>query len=210
MSATETGVDTQSPVEDTSAGLSPWARAKAILGGSAGNLVEWYDWFAYASFSIYFAPVFFPEGDATAQYMKTALVFALGFLARPVGAWLMGLYADRAGRKAALTLSVGMMCLGSLVIALTPGYAQIGVAAPVVLLGARLLQHHQHGCRRQLAHDQRHVLEARPEAAALPAGHLAHVGGAGAVLAADREALQQSRAEQDDRRRDPDLGVAGG
>ena len=136
MSATETGVDTQSPVEDASAGLSSWARLKAILGGSAGNFVEWYDWFAYASFSIYFAKVFFPEGDATAQYMKTALVFALGFLARPVGAWLMGLYADRAGRKAALTLSVGMMCLGSLIIALAPGHAQIGIAAPVVLLAA--------------------------------------------------------------------------
>ena len=140
MSATETGVDTQSPVEDASAGLSSWARLKAILGGSAGNFVEWYDWFAYASFSIYFAKVFFPEGDATAQYMKTALVFALGFLARPIGAWLMGLYADRAGRKAALTVSVGMMCVGSLVIALAPGHAQIGIAAPVVLLAARLLQ----------------------------------------------------------------------
>lgn len=140
MSATETGVDAQSPAETTSVGLSPWARLKAILGGSAGNFVEWYDWFAYASFSIYFAKVFFPEGDTTAQYMKTALVFALGFLARPVGAWMMGLYADRAGRRAALSLSVGLMCLGSLIIALTPGYAEIGVAAPVVLLAARLLQ----------------------------------------------------------------------
>lgn len=140
MSATETGVDTQRPAEFASAGLSPFQRAKAILGGSAGNLVEWYDWFAYASFSIYFASVFFPEGDTTAQYMKTAAVFALGFLARPIGAWLMGLYADRAGRRAALSLSVGMMCLGSLVIALAPGYAEIGVAAPAVLLAARVLQ----------------------------------------------------------------------
>lgn len=139
MSAEETGVDSQSPAVAT-AGLSSWARLKAILGGSAGNFVEWYDWFAYASFSIYFAPVFFPKGDATAQYMQTAAVFALGFVARPIGAWLMGLYADRAGRRAALTLSVGAMCLGSLVIALTPGHAQIGTAAPVILLIARLIQ----------------------------------------------------------------------
>jgi MHS family alpha-ketoglutarate permease-like MFS transporter len=140
MSATETGVDTAIPGEFASPGMSSWARLKAILGGSAGNFVEWYDWFAYASFSIYFAHVFFPKGDTTAQYMQTALVFALGFLARPVGAWMMGLYADRAGRRAALSLSVGMMCLGSLIIALTPGHAQIGIGAPIILLTARLLQ----------------------------------------------------------------------
>jgi len=139
MSAAETGADAVGP-EAPSPGLSPLARLKAILGGSAGNLVEWYDWFAYASFSIYFAKVFFPKGDQTAQYMNTALVFALGFLARPVGAWLMGLYADRSGRRAALSLSVALMCLGSLVIALTPGYAKIGIAAPGILLAARLLQ----------------------------------------------------------------------
>ena len=122
------------------AGLTPLARVKAILGGSAGNLVEWYDWFAYAAFSLYFAKVFFPKGDQTAQLLQTAAVFAVGFLARPVGAWLMGVYADRAGRKAALMLSVLMMCLGSLVVAVVPGYAVIGAAAPAILTAARLLQ----------------------------------------------------------------------
>ena len=117
-----------------------WQRLRAIVGGSAGNLVEWYDWFAYSSLALYFAPVFFPKGDQTAQLLQTAAVFAVGFFARPIGAWLMGLYADRAGRRAALTLSVSMMCLGALVIALTPGYAQIGAAAPVILLAARVLQ----------------------------------------------------------------------
>jgi MFS transporter, MHS family, alpha-ketoglutarate permease len=116
------------------------ARLRAILGGSAGNLVEWYDWFAYASFAIYFAPVFFPAGDQTSQLLQTAAVFAVGFFARPAGAWLMGLYADRAGRRAAMTVSVALMCFGSLVIALTPGHAVIGGAAPVILLLARLLQ----------------------------------------------------------------------
>lgn len=104
----ETGVDTQAPRDILTPGLTPLARAKAILGGSAGNLVEWYDWFAYSSFALYFAPHFFPKGDQTAQLLQAAAIFAVGFLARPVGAWLMGLYADRAGRKAALTLAVAM------------------------------------------------------------------------------------------------------
>jgi MHS family alpha-ketoglutarate permease-like MFS transporter len=120
--------------------VSPMDRARAILGGSAGNLVEWYDWFAYASFSLYFAKVFFPKGDQTAQLLQTAAVFAVGFFARPVGAWAFGLYADRRGRKAALTTSVAMMCFGSLMVAVVPGYATIGSAAPIILTLARLLQ----------------------------------------------------------------------
>lgn len=115
-------------------------RLRSIFSGSVGNLVEWYDWYAYTAFALYFAPVFFPDGDQTAQLLNTAAIFAVGFLMRPLGAWLLGEYADRRGRKAALVLSVLMMCAGSLMIALTPGYAQIGVAAPVLLLVARLLQ----------------------------------------------------------------------
>ncbi|WP_333587883.1 MFS transporter [Phenylobacterium sp.] len=140
MSATETGADSQAPPGLLAAGLTPLQRLKAIAGGSAGNLVEWYDWFAYSSFALYFAPHFFPQGDQTAQLLQAAAVFAIGFLARPLGAWLMGLYADRAGRRAALSLSVAMMCAGSFVIAIIPDYAAIGVAAPIALLLARLLQ----------------------------------------------------------------------
>jgi MHS family alpha-ketoglutarate permease-like MFS transporter len=103
-------------------------------------LVEWFDWYAYSAGALYFAPIFFPRGDQTAQLLQTAAIFAVGFFIRPVGAWIMGLYADRAGRKAALTLSVAMMCGGSMVIALTPGAAVIGSAAPLTLLGARLFQ----------------------------------------------------------------------
>jgi MHS family alpha-ketoglutarate permease-like MFS transporter len=106
----------------------------------AGNLIEWYDWYAYAAFSIYFAGVFFPSGDATAQLLNTAGIFAVGFLMRPLGGWLFGWYADRNGRRAALTVSVTLMGLGSLAIALTPGYAQIGALAPLILVSARLLQ----------------------------------------------------------------------
>jgi MHS family alpha-ketoglutarate permease-like MFS transporter len=113
---------------------------KAILGGSAGNLVEWYDWFAYSSTSLYFAAQFFPKGDATAQQLQTAAIFAAGFVMRPIGAWLMGIYADRAGRRTALTLAVALMCLGSFAIAILPTYGQIGVWAQYGLLAARLVQ----------------------------------------------------------------------
>ena len=115
-------------------------RIGSIIGGSVGNLVEWFDWYVYASFSLYFAKAFFPKGDQTAQLLSAAAVFAVGFLMRPVGAWMMGAYADRVGRKAALTLSMVMMCGGSLVIALTPGYSTIGMLAPVILVLARMFQ----------------------------------------------------------------------
>lgn len=120
--------------------MSPARRLRNIIGGSAGNLVEWFDWYAYAAFTLYFAPVFFPKGEPTAQLLSSAAIFAVGFLMRPVGAWIMGVYADRKGRKAGLTLSVTLMCTGSLIIACTPGYATIGLAAPALLLLARLMQ----------------------------------------------------------------------
>ena len=120
--------------------LTPRTRLRSILGGAAGNLVEWYDWYAYSAFALYFAHIFFPKADPTAQLLNTAAVFAVGFVMRPVGGWLMGSFADRRGRKAGLTLSVVLMCAGSLMIALCPPYAAIGGAAPVILVVARLLQ----------------------------------------------------------------------
>jgi MHS family alpha-ketoglutarate permease-like MFS transporter len=125
---------------ETSGGTSDRKRLRNIIGGSAGNLVEWYDWYAYSAFTLYFAPVFFPKGNPTAQLLNAAAIFAVGFVMRPVGAWVMGIYADRRGRKAGLTLSVTLMCLGSLMIALTPGYAAIGTWAPAILVVARMLQ----------------------------------------------------------------------
>ncbi len=115
-------------------------RLTSILGGSVGNLVEWYDWYVYSAFSLYFAKVFFPPASQTAQLLNAAAVFAVGFLMRPVGGWVMGRYADRHGRRAALSVSVLLMCFGSLMIAVTPGYASIGVFAPALLVVARLLQ----------------------------------------------------------------------
>lgn len=111
-----------------------------VVRGCLGNLVEWYDWFVYASFSIYFAASFFPQGNMTAQLLSTAVVFAVGFVIRPLGGWLLGLYADRHGRRAALTLSVTLMSFGSLAIAITPSYSAIGIAAPIILVAARLVQ----------------------------------------------------------------------
>ena len=115
-------------------------RLRSIVGGSAGNLVEWYDWFAYASLAVYFAPSFFPAEDRTLQLLNSAGIFAVGFVMRPVGAWVMGVYSDRRGRKAGLGLSVAMMCVGSLMIALAPGYASVGVLSPALLVIARMVQ----------------------------------------------------------------------
>ncbi|WAH59882.1 MFS transporter [Pseudomonas silvicola] len=126
--------------ETTAAPKTTANRLKSIFSGSVGNMVEWYDWYVYAAFSLYFAQVFFPKDDLTAQLLNTAAIFAVGFLMRPIGGWLMGLYADRKGRKAALMASVLLMCFGSLVIALTPSYETIGVGAPILLVIARLMQ----------------------------------------------------------------------
>jgi MHS family alpha-ketoglutarate permease-like MFS transporter len=115
-------------------------RIKAIFIGSIGNLVEWYDFYAYAAFALYFAAAFFPNSDPVVQQLNAALLFAAGFLVRPIGGWLFGHLADQYGRRGALMLSVGLMCFGSLVIAVTPTFASIGLAAPILLAAARILQ----------------------------------------------------------------------
>ncbi|MER7824066.1 MFS transporter [Streptomyces sp. NPDC096097] len=115
-------------------------RRLALVGGSLGNLVEWYDWFVYASFAIYFADSFFPGDNPTTQLMNTAGIFAVGFLMRPVGGWILGRAADRHGRKSALTLTVTMMSVAALLIAVAPTYGQAGYFGALVLLLARLLQ----------------------------------------------------------------------
>ena len=117
-----------------------FSRLKAILVGSLGNLVEWYDFYCYAAFSLYFSSSFFPSSDPVAQSMSTAAIFALGFFIRPVGGLLFGYIGDRHGRRLALMASVLLMCGGSLLIACSPTYAAVGVWAPAILLFARLLQ----------------------------------------------------------------------
>src|SRR3954453_22419591 len=115
-------------------------RIWAIVGGSSGNLVEWYDFYVYSFTALYFASEFFPSGDQTTQLLNAAGVFAAGFLMRPIGSWLFGKIADRKGRRTSMMIAVMMMCAGSLLVAVLPTYATIGVAAPFLLLFARLLQ----------------------------------------------------------------------
>jgi MHS family alpha-ketoglutarate permease-like MFS transporter len=127
----------QYPSEETSHRKSV---LKAILVACSGNVVEWFDFFAYAFTAIYFAPAFFPAGDPTSQLMNTAGIFAAGFFMRPVGGWLFGRIADRKGRRTSMVISVLLMCFGSLMIAVLPTYSQIGVWSSALLLLARLLQ----------------------------------------------------------------------
>jgi MHS family alpha-ketoglutarate permease-like MFS transporter len=115
-------------------------RVKAIFIGSVGNLVEWYDFYAYAAFALYFAGSFFPGTDPVVQQLNAALLFALGFIVRPIGGWMFGHLADHYGRRTSLMLSVLLMCFGSLMIAVTPTYASIGIGAPILLGLARTVQ----------------------------------------------------------------------
>src|SRR4051812_40800156 len=115
-------------------------RVRAILAGSSGNLVEWYDFYVYSFTALYFAAEFFPKGDQTTQLLNAAGVFAASFLMRPIGSWLFGRLADRRGRRFSMMVAVISMCAGSLMVAVLPTYAQIGLAAPALLLLARLLQ----------------------------------------------------------------------
>lgn len=122
------------------AGISDAARLRAILAGSAGNLIEWYDFYIYAFTALYFSPAFFPKSEPLVQLMATSAIFAVGFLLRPIGGWYFGRYADRHGRQQAMVLSVVMMGGGALLIALLPTFAQAGIAAPVLLLIGRMVQ----------------------------------------------------------------------
>jgi MFS transporter, MHS family, alpha-ketoglutarate permease len=115
-------------------------RLKAIFVGSIGNLVEWYDFYAYAAFALYFAGSFFPGTDPVVQQLNAAILFAIGFIVRPIGGWLFGHLADHYGRRNSLMLSVLLMCFGSLMIAVTPTYASIGIGAPILLGLARMIQ----------------------------------------------------------------------
>ena len=116
------------------------APLRSILGGAAGNLVEWFDWYVYSAFSLYFAKAFFPGHDQTAQFLATSGIFWIGFLMRPIGGWLLGRIGDRHGRRTALAWSVALMGGGSLLLAATPTYASIGLAAPILLTLARIIQ----------------------------------------------------------------------
>ena len=120
--------------------LTTGRRARAVVAGSLGNLVEWYDFYAYAFTALYFSASFFPAGNRTAQLLGTSGIFAVGFLFRPLGGWFFGRYADRHGRRAAMQLAIVIMGAGSALIACVPTYATLGAVAPALLLVGRMIQ----------------------------------------------------------------------
>ena len=121
-------------------GISTAQRMKAIIAGSAGNLIEWYDFYVYAFTALYFSSAFFPQSDPLVQVMSTSGIFAVGFIMRPIGGWFFGRFADRYGRQKGMVVSVMAMGAGSLLIAVLPTYAQVGALAPALLLFGRMIQ----------------------------------------------------------------------
>lgn len=111
-----------------------------IVMASVGNALEWYDFIIYGFLSVVIARVFFPTGNELTSLLLALASFGVPFLVRPFGAFFIGRYADKHGRKPALTLTVGLMLLGTLIIAVTPSFESIGVMAPVLVVSARLLQ----------------------------------------------------------------------
>ena len=114
--------------------------SKVIVAATIGNLLEWFDFLVYGFFAAVLAQVFFPTGNPTVSLLITFGAFGLSYIMRPLGAVVIGGYTDRAGRKAGLTLSIVLMMIGTTLMVVTPGYATIGIAAPLLITLARLLQ----------------------------------------------------------------------
>src|SRR5947209_1630149 len=118
----------------------PPSMHRLIVAATIGNVFEWFDFVVYGFFAVTLAEVFFPAGDPTVSLLVTFGAFGLAYLVRPLGAIVVGGYTDRAGRKAGLLLSMALMMIGTTMMAVTPGYATIGLAAPIIITLARLLQ----------------------------------------------------------------------
>jgi MHS family alpha-ketoglutarate permease-like MFS transporter len=117
-----------------------WTQKKAIAAATLGTIVEFTDWIIYATFASFFSRHFFPADNEKISLLSAFAVFAVGFVMRPIGGAVLGAYADRHGRKNGLALSVALMAGSSLLIAVCPVYATIGIAAPIILVFARLVQ----------------------------------------------------------------------
>ncbi|WP_025586020.1 MFS transporter [Cupriavidus taiwanensis] len=120
--------------------LTNATRRKAIIAATIGNGLEWFDFTVYSFFAVIIAKLFFPTGNDLTSFLLTVATFGVGFFMRPVGAIVLGVYADRVGRKAALTLTILLMALGTAIIGLAPTYDQIGLWAPALIVVARLIQ----------------------------------------------------------------------
>jgi len=103
-----------------------------IVAATIGNVLEWFDFLVYGFFAVTIAEVFFPVGNPTVSLLITFGTFGLAYLVRPLGAIIVGTYTDRAGRKAGLTLSIGLMLIGTTLMVVTPGFATIGLAAAMI------------------------------------------------------------------------------
>ena len=114
--------------------------SSVIVAATIGNVLEWFDFLVYGFFAATLAEVFFPASNPTVSLLITFGAFGLSYFVRPLGAVVIGTYTDRAGRKAGLTLSIALMMIGTMLMAFTPGYAAIGIAAPIIITIARLLQ----------------------------------------------------------------------
>ncbi|MGF6600633.1 MHS family proline/betaine transporter-like MFS transporter [Paraburkholderia sp. GAS448] len=134
MSATPTSTATSTATpRSTSA-------TRIVIAATVGNLLEFYDFTVYSFFTLTIAKVFFPANDPVVSTLLALSAFAIGFLARPLGGFVLGHYADKRGRRSALTLTIFLMAIGSAVIGLAPSFGSIGLAAPVLVIAARLLQ----------------------------------------------------------------------
>ncbi|MEN7531246.1 MULTISPECIES: MFS transporter [unclassified Cupriavidus] len=120
--------------------LSKSTRRRAIIAATIGNGLEWFDFTVYSFFAVIIAKLFFPTGNDLTSFLLTVATFGVGFFMRPVGAIVLGVYADRVGRKAALTLTILLMALGTAIIGLAPTYDSIGLWAPALIVLARLIQ----------------------------------------------------------------------
>jgi MHS family proline/betaine transporter-like MFS transporter len=121
-------------------GMATPRLSSVIVAATIGNILEWFDFLVYGFFAATLAEVFFPASSSTVSLLITFGTFGLSYVVRPLGAVVIGTYTDRAGRKAGLTLSIAVMMIGTALMAVTPGYATIGLAAPVIITIARLLQ----------------------------------------------------------------------
>ncbi|WP_404290988.1 MFS transporter [Glutamicibacter arilaitensis] len=113
---------------------------RALVGSGFGNALEWFDWSIYATFAPFFASSFFNADDPVSAFLFTLVVFAVGFVGRPIGGFVFGRLSDRIGRRTTMSITVGLIAAGALLIGLSPNYATIGVFASVLLLVARLTQ----------------------------------------------------------------------
>lgn len=148
------------PAPEAAGTTHPALPLKALVAVVIGNWLEFYDFLVFTFFAVMIGDAFFPGSSAIGRLLGALATFGVGFFTRPLGAAVIGAYADRAGRRAALTLTLVLMAAGSLIVAITPTYAQIGIAAPIILVIARLLQ--GFSCGGEVGPATTYLLEAVP------------------------------------------------